>query len=88
MVHRPAHVDLACEPLFSDSLSSVAVGAPEAAFYPARVSSLNDVELAALVAEAVVDCYDEHEQLSGLFTMLEVEDNLAVPFGTEVLGVR
>lgn len=49
------------------------------------MSSLSDTELDALVAEAIVDCYDEHEQLSGLFTM--IEDNLAVPFGTEVLGV-
>ncbi|GIF09943.1 hypothetical protein Asi03nite_74810 [Actinoplanes siamensis] len=38
-----------------------------------------------MVAEAVVDCYDENEQLSGLFAM--IEENLAVPFDTEVLGV-
>jgi hypothetical protein len=50
-----------------------------------RVSSLSDTELDALVAEAVVDCYDEHEQLSGLFVM--IQDHLAVPFDTEVLGV-
>jgi hypothetical protein len=49
------------------------------------VSSLSDAEIDALVAEAVVDCYDEHEQLSGLFVM--IQDNLAVPFDTEVLGV-
>jgi hypothetical protein len=49
------------------------------------VSSLSDAELDALVAEAVVDCFDEHEQLSGFFVM--IEDNLAVPFDTEVLGV-
>ena len=35
------------------------------------MSSLSDTELDTLVAEAVVDCYDEHEQLSGLFTMIE-----------------
>ncbi len=50
------------------------------------VSSLSNAELDALVAEAVVDCYDEHEELSGLFVM--IRDNLAVPFTTEVLGVR
>ncbi|GAA2690495.1 hypothetical protein [Actinoplanes palleronii] len=49
------------------------------------MSSLSDAELDALVAEAVVDCYDEHEQLSGLFVM--IQDHVAVPFGTEVLGV-
>ncbi len=38
-----------------------------------------------MVAEAVVDCYDEHEQLSGLFAM--IEGGLTVPFETEVLGV-
>jgi hypothetical protein len=54
-------------------------------FYPARVSSLSDAELDALVAEAVVDCYDEHEQLSSLFVM--IQDSLAVPFDTGVLGV-
>ncbi|WP_093611119.1 hypothetical protein [Actinoplanes philippinensis] len=49
------------------------------------MSSLSDTEIDALIAEAVVDCYDEHEQLSGLFAM--IEGNLAVPFDTEVLGV-
>lgn len=39
-----------------------------------------------MVAEATVDCYDEAEQVGGLFTM--IEDNLAVPFQTQVLGVR
>jgi hypothetical protein len=50
------------------------------------VASLSNAELDALVAEAVVDCYDEDEQLSGLFTM--IQDNLAVPFDTQVLGVE
>jgi hypothetical protein len=49
------------------------------------VFSLSDTKLDALVAEAVLDCYDEHEQLSGFTTL--IEDNLAVPFETEVLGV-
>ncbi|GAA0476132.1 hypothetical protein Ade02nite_42480 [Paractinoplanes deccanensis] len=56
-----------------------------AVLYPARVSSLSDAELDALIAEAVVDCYDEYEQLSGLFAM--IEGDLALPFETEVLGV-
>jgi hypothetical protein len=50
------------------------------------VVSLRGAELEALVAEAVVDCYDADEQLGGLFTM--IEDNLAVPFTTQVLGVE
>lgn len=43
-------------------------------------------ELAALVEEATVDTYDEHEELSALFTA--VEENLAVPFSTSVLGAE
>jgi hypothetical protein len=52
--------------------------------YSALVPLLSDAELDALVAEAVVGCYDDDEQLSGLFVM--IQDNLAVPFATEVLG--
>ena len=33
-----------------------------------------------------MDCYHDEEQLTGLFTMLE--DNLAMPFTTQVLGVE
>jgi hypothetical protein len=43
-------------------------------------------ELDALVEEATVDAYDTEEQLSGLFTM--VQEHLAVPFTTTVLGVQ
>ncbi|MBI5525183.1 MAG: hypothetical protein HY897_02535 [Deltaproteobacteria bacterium] len=39
-----------------------------------------------MIEEAMVDCYDEYEQASGLFTMLE--DNLAVPFATTLLGME
>lgn len=38
-----------------------------------------------MVAEAVVDCWGEDEELTGLFAM--VEEHLTVPFATEVLGV-
>ena len=41
--------------------------------------------LEELVEEAIVDAYNESEQTVGLFTMME--DNLKVPFETEVLGV-
>ncbi len=39
-----------------------------------------------MVEEATVDCYNESEQATGLFTVLE--DSLAVPFETSILGVR
>ncbi|HEV2348307.1 MAG TPA: calcium-binding protein [Terriglobia bacterium] len=35
--------------------------------------------------EATVDCYNESEQATGLYTM--IEENLNLPFETEVLGV-
>lgn len=38
-----------------------------------------------MVEEATVDAYGESEQLSGFYTM--IEDYLAVPFETAVLGV-
>ena len=39
-----------------------------------------------MIAEAVVDAYGESEQMVGFYTMLE--DNLVVPFDTEILGVQ
>lgn len=41
--------------------------------------------LDALIEEATVDCYNEEEQVTGLFTMLE--EHLALPFETSVLGM-
>ena len=38
-----------------------------------------------LVAEAIVDCYNESEQVTGLYTM--IEGHLELPFDTTVLGV-
>jgi Calcium binding len=46
---------------------------------------LRKARLDELVEQAIVDCYNESEQVTGLYTMLE--DNLAVPFKTTVLGV-
>lgn len=37
-----------------------------------------------MIAQATVDCYNDSEQVGGLFTLLE--DALAVPFETTVLG--
>jgi len=39
-----------------------------------------------LIAEATVDCYNESEEVTGIFTMLE--ENLAVPFSTTLLEVE
>lgn len=38
-----------------------------------------------MAQEATIDCYNEAEQLTGFFTM--IDDNLAVPFETRVLGM-
>ncbi|MEV7185857.1 hypothetical protein [Kitasatospora sp. NPDC093102] len=50
------------------------------------MGTLSRRELTALVEEATVDTYDEHEEVSALFTA--VEENLAVPFSTSVLDVE
>jgi hypothetical protein len=39
-----------------------------------------------LIEEATVDCYNESEEITGIFTMLE--ENLAVPFATKLLGLE
>jgi hypothetical protein len=39
-----------------------------------------------LIAEATVDCYNESEEITGIFTMMD--ENLAVPFMTTILGVE
>ena len=41
--------------------------------------------LDAMIEEATVDAYNDEEQITGLFTMLE--EHLALPFQTTVLGV-
>jgi len=50
-----------------------------------RRRDLSERELKRMIEEAVVDAYDESEQAVGFFTM--IEDNLALPFDTVVLGV-
>lgn len=47
-------------------------------------SRWSKAQLDPLVEEATVDCYNESEQVTGLYTM--IQDNLAFPFQTEVLG--
>lgn len=48
------------------------------------MTRLSTAELNGLVAEATVDAHDDEEQLMGFYTMLQ--DNLATPFQTTVLG--
>ena len=43
-------------------------------------------QLDKLIEEATVDAHDEEEQESGFFSM--IEDNLALPFATSILGVE
>ncbi len=49
-----------------------------------RANRANSAYLDKLIAEATVDCYNESEEIGGIFTMLE--ENLAVPFTTKLLG--
>jgi hypothetical protein len=56
---------------------------PEAAKVAPRCTL---ARLDELIEEATVDCYNESEQISGFYTMLE--ENLAVPFKTTLLGVE
>jgi hypothetical protein len=48
-------------------------------------AAINTAELDELIEEATVDCYNEPEPVTGLFTM--IEEHLALPFTTTVLGV-
>jgi uncharacterized protein (UPF0262 family) len=49
-------------------------------------NKLSDAELDEMIEEAITDAYGESEQISGFYTM--IEENLAVPFETEILGVK
>jgi hypothetical protein len=51
-----------------------------------RVIPSKAAHLDNLIAEATVDCYNESEEITGIFTMME--ENLAVPFKTTILGVE
>ena len=50
------------------------------------MTELSEAELDELVEQAIVDAYGDDEQLVGLYTM--IDDNLALPFTTTVLGVE
>jgi hypothetical protein len=51
----------------------------------ARQHSLRRARLRELVDEAIVDAYGESEQVGGFYTA--IEEHLAVPFETTVLGM-
>jgi Calcium binding len=46
----------------------------------------NKAHLDALIAEAIVDAYNKSEQTVGFYTMME--NSLALPFVTEILGIK
>ena len=48
-------------------------------------SRLTKTRIAEMIERATVDAYGDSEQITGWLTM--IEENLAVPFETEVLGV-
>lgn len=52
---------------------------------PAKASGLSKARLNELIDEALVDANDESEQVTGFYTMLE--NDLCLPFDTQILGV-
>lgn len=46
------------------------------------MGSIREVQLDAMVEEATVDCYNDSEAATGIFTM--IDENLAVPFETQM----
>jgi hypothetical protein len=52
---------------------------------PKRTPGLSKKRLEELVEEATVDAHDESEQATGFYTMME--NDLRLPFTTEILGV-
>ena len=51
-----------------------------------RTRAEENARLDELIEDATVDCYNESEQIPGLFTMME--ENLVVPFKTTLLGIE
>lgn len=47
---------------------------------------LSEAKLKRLMEEATVDAYNESEQRVGFLTM--IDENLALPFATQILGVE
>lgn len=53
--------------------------------YSGPVTDTPSAELDDLIADATIDAYDTSEQLMGFFNM--IEEHLAVPFQTTILGL-
>ena len=51
-----------------------------------QTNTISTSRLDEMIDEAIIDCYNESEQATGLFTMLE--ENLSLPFTTTVLGMK
>ncbi|MDQ4062072.1 MAG: calcium-binding protein [Pseudomonadota bacterium] len=52
---------------------------------PEDGSGFDRKQLEELIEEAIVDCYDEHEQFIGLF--VKIEEDLQLPFTTRLPGL-
>ena len=52
----------------------------------ARKAPKDASRLDSLIADAIVDCCNESEAIAGFYNV--IEDNLQVPFTTEVLGME
>lgn len=52
----------------------------------ATAKDFTKAQLEALIQEAIVDAYDEHEQRVGFLCV--IQDNVKVPFSTVVLGIK
>ena len=50
-----------------------------------KSARFNSAQLEGLIEEATVDCYNDEEAATGLFTM--IDENLEVPFNATILGV-
>jgi hypothetical protein len=50
-----------------------------------KAARFDRVQLETLIEEATVDCYNDEEAATGLFTM--IAENLEVPFNATILGV-
>jgi hypothetical protein len=51
-----------------------------------RTKPLSNARLDQMIEDAIVDAYGKSEQVTGFYTMLD--DNLAVPFQADMLGVE
>jgi hypothetical protein len=54
---------------------------PQKMAIPSKAAHLDN-----LIAEATVDCHNESEEVTGIFTMMD--ENLAGPFKTTILGME